>query len=331
MATNSEDTYPSYEEMTVGDDSVRDLLEDAKLCLESGDTESAIAAWHQVIAIDRDNEIAIASLNEQGIEPFPSGRAITVTPILSIAPEAPNAFEAENSRHSIQRKPQRMPVVTGSIDYDRVPSIIIDPERRNQKPIGLYLIALGLLAAAVVIVVMLLPKADKADKADKKAENAPATAATTATQPPPAPPAAVPAADPDEVEEGYFEVRLTTDPATAAVYIDGELVGTGKARVQMPKDGRTHRLSVRSPGYKNEDIVFVDVAPLDRVELTELDRQAVRSRRRARRTPRSDPASTKTKIEPPAVTAPLVVKPKPKPKKAEPTRPPSDNRDPWAN
>ncbi len=55
-----------------------------------------------------------------------------------------------------------------------------------------------------------------------------------------------------------FEVALTAQPAEALIRLDGRAIGTGSARVTLPRDGSEHVIEVRSAGHASREILFRD-------------------------------------------------------------------------
>ncbi|MBX2810895.1 MAG: serine/threonine protein kinase [Myxococcales bacterium] len=60
---------------------------------------------------------------------------------------------------------------------------------------------------------------------------------------------------------GSFRVAIMVEPGSAQLRLDGELAGVGKLEIELPKDGRSHRLEVSAPGFVPQSIEFEDKAP----------------------------------------------------------------------
>jgi serine/threonine-protein kinase len=61
--------------------------------------------------------------------------------------------------------------------------------------------------------------------------------------------------------------RLHVEPAHARVELDGERLGRGDVRFEVPADGKPHQLTIRAPGYEAQTVVFRESPPPASVEL----------------------------------------------------------------
>jgi hypothetical protein len=87
--------------------------------------------------------------------------------------------------------------------------------------------------------------------------------------PPPAP-AAQQLAAPPVIEPANYNVDVSAEPETAELWLDGKLVATGHLSTSQPRDGASHELSVKAPGYAPVTIFFADAAPPALVRLERL-------------------------------------------------------------
>jgi len=70
-----------------------------------------------------------------------------------------------------------------------------------------------------------------------------------------------------------LELRVRTSPATATVMLDGHEIGRGSAAMLLPRDGSPHWMEVRADGYQPHRIQFLDIAPVELIELEPLSRR----------------------------------------------------------
>ncbi len=64
-----------------------------------------------------------------------------------------------------------------------------------------------------------------------------------------------------------FAVQLVTDPATAQIAIDGQVVGTGAFARTLEPDGKDHVLRVSADGFLTRELLFHDAPPPSKVTL----------------------------------------------------------------
>jgi hypothetical protein len=67
-----------------------------------------------------------------------------------------------------------------------------------------------------------------------------------------------------------YEVSISTEPQTAELWLDGKQVATGHLHTSELRDGASHELSVKAPGYAPVTIFFADAAPPAVVRLERL-------------------------------------------------------------
>lgn len=67
-----------------------------------------------------------------------------------------------------------------------------------------------------------------------------------------------------------YEVVVSTEPQSAELWLDGKQVGTGHLSTTELRDGASHELSVKAPGYAPVTIFFADAAPPAVVRLERL-------------------------------------------------------------
>jgi len=65
----------------------------------------------------------------------------------------------------------------------------------------------------------------------------------------------------DGLDGTRFRVRTSAEPATARFELDGEHVGTGSLDLELPADGRSHRLLVTAAGHEPKRLIFSDASP----------------------------------------------------------------------
>jgi hypothetical protein len=67
-----------------------------------------------------------------------------------------------------------------------------------------------------------------------------------------------------------YDVSVSTEPQSAELWLDGKQVGTGHLDTSELRDGASHELSVKAPGYVPVTIFFADAAPPAVVRLERL-------------------------------------------------------------
>jgi hypothetical protein len=67
-----------------------------------------------------------------------------------------------------------------------------------------------------------------------------------------------------------YDVVVSTEPPTAELWLDGKQVATGQLSTSELRDGASHELSVKAPGYAPVTIFFADAAPPAIVRLERL-------------------------------------------------------------
>lgn len=72
------------------------------------------------------------------------------------------------------------------------------------------------------------------------------------------------------VVPGDLFVDIEVEPDRAGIWLDGERVGTGHLRQEVPRDGRTHELRLAAPGFAAQSLVFREEAPSRLVRLERL-------------------------------------------------------------
>jgi hypothetical protein len=77
-------------------------------------------------------------------------------------------------------------------------------------------------------------------------------------------------AAPPVIEPANYNVDVSAEPETAELWLDGKLVATGHLSTSQPRDGASHELSVKAPGYAPVTIFFADAAPPALVRLERL-------------------------------------------------------------
>lgn len=70
-----------------------------------------------------------------------------------------------------------------------------------------------------------------------------------------------------------MELRVRTSPPTATVMLDGREIGRGSAAMLLPRDGSPHWMEVQAAGYQPHRIQFLDIAPVELIELERLSRR----------------------------------------------------------
>ncbi len=101
--------------------------------------------------------------------------------------------------------------------------------------------------------------------AKARARVAPAAQKASPPPKPVAAPSAQPAPAPPEPE--IFEAETSVTPKNATIDVDGTRMGTGSFSEELPKDGRSHKLTISAPGYDTVVLVFRDAPPPASVEL----------------------------------------------------------------
>jgi len=74
-----------------------------------------------------------------------------------------------------------------------------------------------------------------------------------------------------------FLVEVSTQPATAEVWLDGVRVGDGTMRRTLLRDGKLHKLEVFAPGHVPATVVFADRAAHFQIVLDQLSDSLPRS------------------------------------------------------
>jgi hypothetical protein len=67
-----------------------------------------------------------------------------------------------------------------------------------------------------------------------------------------------------------YEVVVSTEPESAELWLDGKQVATGHLNTREQRDGASHELSVKAPGYAPVTIFFADASPPTVVRLERL-------------------------------------------------------------
>jgi serine/threonine-protein kinase len=79
-----------------------------------------------------------------------------------------------------------------------------------------------------------------------------------------------PVTAPPPVVPREYAVEVTAEPATAALELDGEAVGTGTWSARLPLDGRRHTLRASAAGYEPRAISFQDEPPPRQIALAKI-------------------------------------------------------------
>ena len=257
-------------------------------------------------------------------QPLPAGVAVSLADGGTLAgAESPRDPSLEATRMEVanpeaQAIPSSLPTSSsgelsltpgGTIhsQYDRVPS-------RHRS----WLIAGGVVVLAVAAGVMwqlLSPPSD--DTAQLAAPSAPLSAAAGPAK---------------------LKVALTATPDDAVIQLDGKNIAVGKIDVTLDNDGEVHKLRVLRDGYEPQTVVFKDAPPpVSSITLEPRAGVTPPATNQAAEDLRDDGADDDTEADPKVTagprTGPAPVTPSPDDdpeEKPTPTKPRTDNIDPWA-
>lgn len=168
-----------------------------------------------------------------------------VEPLDSLSDARPGA-EAESAAESFVEVAQQAA---------SLPPIVAQPSRSQRAPRGSAWLALASL--------LLVPAAYFWGARTAPAPDAAATQQIAAQQ------VVAPLAVSPPKPESY-DVVVSTEPQSAELWLDGKQAGTGQLNTRELRDGASHELSVKAPGYAPVTIFFADAAPPAVVRLERL-------------------------------------------------------------
>jgi hypothetical protein len=213
----------------------------------------------------------------------PSG-VVSTSPAPVPAPVSiPSAAEAgahEASPRGNERSDpfrQSLLLATGNLPLPPSAASRKPPPRRQRLSRGDYLAAALLVAALAIAGFSFGRWRASNDSARMPAAEASSTQQSKSGLRPPAPTgeAEVPTATPSARELPLIPfVPLEVEPEHAQIWLDHQLVGTGRVQLGAIQDGVLHELRFVAPGHETKTLFFRDEPPAGRVRLKRVDETA---------------------------------------------------------
>lgn len=309
------------EDRTRSADVLRQQLEQCMRHLGTQASQRSLGEWMKATFPDRFHERV--KVERECVQQVRTGRASSEIPavLAPFAPTAPVIYEAERATAAtVVDRPQRAATVT--------------PPPRRARTVGL--VAVGGAAAVVLVGWWLRPEPDRPARAADPPRLASADLVDAGASAPrsdqprlsvePSGNAVVPESD-------TYRIVVRTIPLGATITFDDREVGAGRFEQEVARDGSTHRLVVRAPGYAPSSIVFRDAPPPETIELVPLQMPSA-AKSRPDRTSVSPAADTGSppgvhSTSPDARPSTGVTGPRTDGDDGTRRLPPTDNRNPW--